>query len=96
MSSYQKRTDSNQDAIMSGLRQAGASVYSLAPVGHGVPDLLVGFRGKTYLLEVKGRKGRLTPAQHKFHDEWRGQIAVVRCLEDALLIIGVYNPHSIG
>ncbi len=36
---------------------------SLHEVGAGVPDLLVGFRNKNYLIEVKVPGGRLTPAQ---------------------------------
>jgi hypothetical protein len=35
------------------LRSAGATVQSLAGVGKGVPDLLVGFKGQTLLFEVK-------------------------------------------
>lgn len=38
------RTDGNQQAIVSALRKAGASVEILAQCGKGVPDLLVGFR----------------------------------------------------
>lgn len=38
------RTDANQTAIVEALRKCGASVQSLAAVGKGVPDLLVGLR----------------------------------------------------
>lgn len=89
MSRYLQRIDANQNEIVEALRKAGASVYSLASVGHGVPDLLVGFRGQTFLLEVKTRKGRLTHAQKQFHATWDGHIAVVRSVEDALFVIGL-------
>ena len=41
------RTDSNHEEIVKALRAVGATVQSLAGVGHGVPDLLVGYQGKT-------------------------------------------------
>lgn len=51
-------------------------------VGNGFPDLLVGYRGRTTLLEVKdgekppsGRK--LTEAEAYFLASWRGGPAVV-------------------
>lgn len=50
--------DTNEPAIVKALKAVGASVTPLN--GTGVPDLLVGFRGQTYLLEVKlplGKKG---------------------------------------
>lgn len=39
------RTDANQAEIVAALRTRGALVQSLAGVGAGVPDLLVGWRG---------------------------------------------------
>lgn len=47
--------DVNQPAIVSALRKIGCSVTSLAGVGKGCPDLLVGYRGRTLLVEVKDR-----------------------------------------
>ena len=41
------RIDRNQPEIVKALRQVGAHVTSLAAVGDGVPDLLVGFQGMT-------------------------------------------------
>ena len=50
---HQGRTDGNQQAVIDALRDEGASVQSLASVGDGCPDLVVGARGVTYLAEVK-------------------------------------------
>ena len=72
-----KKTDTNQAEIMKDLRQAGATVASLHAVGRGLPDLLVGFRGENYLLEVKTDRGKLTQAQVTWHETWRGRVAVV-------------------
>lgn len=89
------RVDANQEQIVSALRAAGASVHSLASVGLGIPDLLVGYNGFTVLMEIKdGNKPfsqqRLTPAQQKFHKEWTGgSIAVVNSAEGALRILRI-------
>jgi hypothetical protein len=43
--------DKNEREIVDALRKAGATVTQLNE--KGVPDLLVGYAGRTYLLEVK-------------------------------------------
>jgi Holliday junction resolvase len=47
------KLDANQNAIVKELRKIGAFVQSLASIGKGCPDLLVGFRGNWFLFEVK-------------------------------------------
>lgn len=87
-----KRTDANQASIIAVLREVGATVVDLSAVGKGCPDLLVGHRGVTYLLEVKNVKGRnrLTPDQDVFYAWWRGApVTIVRTADDALSAIGV-------
>ena len=89
------KVDANQTQVVEALRAAGATVQSLAAVGQGVPDLLVGFQGQTILMEVKdGRKPpserRLTEDQLKWHGEWRGgPLAVVDGVDAALRVLGV-------
>lgn len=89
------KTDANQAEIVKALRAAGATVQSLAAVGQGVPDLLVGIRGQTLLMEVKdGKKPpserRLTPDQMEWHGAWRGgPLAVVDGVDAALRVLGV-------
>jgi hypothetical protein len=79
------RVDSNHDGIVDALRQMGASVTSLADLGGGVPDLLVGLGGETELVEVKGGKGKLTDDQVEWHATWRGRpVRVLRSVEQAL------------
>lgn len=88
------KIDANQTAIVSALRAAGATVQSLAAVGKGCPDLLVGLRGSTFLMECKdGRlspsRRELTPDQIEWHVEWRGgACAVVNSPEEALAFVG--------
>lgn len=89
------KIDANQEQVVLALRAVGASVQTLAAVGKGVPDLLVGYQGKTILLEVKdGRKPpsarRLTEDQLKWHGAWRGgPLAVVDGPDAALRMLGV-------
>ena len=88
------KVDANQTEIVKALRQVGASVQSLAATGKGDPDLLVGFRGKNLLLEVKdGGKiksdRKLTPDQVVWHQTWRGRVYVVESVEQALQVIRV-------
>ena len=84
------KVDQNQGEIVDALISAGASVDSLAGVKFGVPDLLVGFRGINYLIEVKAdsRRGKLTPAQIEWHAKWRGAVSVAHNIDEALEIIG--------
>lgn len=87
-----KRVDHNHKSIVEGLRAVGASVQSIASVGRGCPDLLVGFRGFNLVLEVKdGDKSpsrrKLTPAEEDWRLRWRGQVATVENLDQALKIV---------
>lgn len=88
------KVDDNQAEIVAALRRAGCSVCSLAGVGKGCPDLAVGLRGVTYMLEIKdGRKPpskqRLTPDEQAWHDAWRGHATVVRSVDEALDAVGL-------
>jgi len=89
------KIDANQEAVVTALRTAGATVQSLASVGKGVPDLLVGYKGQTLLMEVKdGFKAPsarlLTEDQLRWHHNWKGgALAVVDSPDAALRMIGV-------
>jgi Holliday junction resolvase len=89
------KVDANHVQVVEALRAAGATVQSLAGVGKGVPDLLVGHQGHTLLMEVKdGDKSpsqrKLTEDQLKWHREWNGgTLAVVDGPEAALRVLGV-------
>lgn len=85
---YANRVDSNQKTIVKNLLGIGASVQPLNRVKDGCPDILVGFRGENYLLEIKTDKGSLTDDEEEFFRRWRGQRAVVRSFEEACRVIG--------
>ena len=78
------RADTNAASIIAALRCVGASV---ALIGQPV-DLVVGFRGRNYLLEIKTRKGRPGARQRAFFASWQGDARIVRSAEDALACIG--------
>jgi hypothetical protein len=86
------RVDANHASIAKALRGCGMSVQSLASVGKGVPDLLIGFHGVNVLLEVKdGAKSRsqrkLTPAESVWASLWSGQVHMVTSAEQAIEVV---------
>jgi hypothetical protein len=88
------RTDANQSEIVEALLRAGCTVQLLHQVGGGCPDLVCGYRGVNYLIEVKdGSKTPsrrvLTPQQELWHTLWMGQKAVAKNVEEALAVVGL-------
>lgn len=85
--------DGNQKGIVTALRAVGATVAPCHTVGQGFPDLVVGYQGVNYMIEVKDpsqpkHRHALTPAQVKFHAEWNGPIHKVFTAKEALEVIG--------
>lgn len=67
-----KRVDANQSSIVSALRDIGAFVQTLHMVGQGVPDLLVIYRGKIHVAEVKdGNKPKSARKLTEAEIEWQ-------------------------
>lgn len=82
-----KKVDANQKEVVKVFRQLGCSVQHLHMVGSGCPDIVVGYRGANYLIEIKdGDKSpsrrKLTPDEQEWHDEWKGHVCVVESLHD--------------
>ena len=77
--------DRNHREIVVAFEEAGAQVVDLAGVGGGVPDLLVGYGGHNYLVEIKDpakdqrhiQDGELSPEQLAWHLAWPGETVVV-------------------
>lgn len=87
------KVDANQSEIVAALRSVGATVQPLHTVGKGCPDIVAGFRGSNYFLEIKdGKKPpsarALTSDQVEWHGGWKGQVVVVKTVDEALQAIG--------
>ena len=85
------RIDTNHKEIVKALREAGATVVSLASMKHGCPDLLCGYAGKTLLMEIKkDSKARFTPDQLDFIAKWKGgAVSRIDSVDAALRALGV-------
>ena len=86
------KIDENQPDIVLALVAQGWIVQSLAAVGVGCPDLLVGAAGINVLLEIKDMdqppcKRRLNDYQEIWHRRWKGQVATVETAEDAITAV---------
>jgi hypothetical protein len=80
------RRDSVEREIVSALRRLGCSVQRLQ--GDGVPDLLIGRAGLTWLAEVKTGDRPLRESQREWHAAWNGAPPVVlRTVDDALALL---------
>jgi hypothetical protein len=82
------RVDNTQAPIVEALRAAGASVQSLASIGRGCPDLLVGYRMKWFVIECKSPGGKLTTDECAWIQGQRAAVYVVNSVEGALEAIG--------
>ena len=88
-----KRTDSNHAEIIKALRKIpNMSVFSTHEVGKGFPDIVIGYKGINYLIEIKdGNKPpsarKLTDSEVKFHNDWKGQIKIVNNLDEVLNLL---------
>ena len=92
------RVDENQSEIVQGLMKMGATVQLLHAVGQGCPDILVGYHGKNFLVEVKNpdkpkSDQQLTKDQVIWHSLWTGQKAIVRTVKEAVRVI---NCNGLG
>jgi hypothetical protein len=84
--SYANRSDANQASIVRALKQLpGVTVEVIErPV-----DLLIGYKGRNWLVELKTEGGKLNKSQQKFFGTWSGQCAVCRSLDEVLELLGL-------
>jgi hypothetical protein len=94
---HANQRDGNEKTIVDALRGIGASVVRLDKPC----DLLVGYRGANFLIEVKlplGPRGgkahsELNDLQKEFDQTWRGQFDVVRSPEEAVELLTASVVH---
>ena len=90
------RVDGNQDEIVNALRAIGCSVQSLAAIGDGCPDLLVGVERANILIEVKDPaqqpcKRHFNALQKQWHSNWRGTAHLVETVDQAVAVVEFYR-----
>lgn len=90
-----RRRDANHAEIVRALLAVGCSVVDTSNIGiEGFPDLIVGYRLRTVLIEIKApdERGRLSRGaqrsavrQAEWRAKWRGgPVFVVRSPEEAI------------
>jgi Holliday junction resolvase len=90
------KVDTNHKEIVKALREAGATVVSLASMKHGCPDLLVGYAGETLLMEVKkDAKAKFTSDQLDFISKWKGgAVSRVDSVDAAIRALGIIQSRN--
>lgn len=92
---YARKVDVNQAEIVAALRKLGAFVQPLHTVGNGCPDLLVGWRQKWFVFEVKrDSKAKLTPDEKDWFAEVGGRapVYVITSAIEALNFMQLIEP----
>lgn len=87
--------DHNHQEIVRALRQyPGVSLFSIASLGKGIPDVVVGYRGVTLLVEIKSSTGKLNTQQTLWHFRWHGSpVVILRSVKDADHLITNIDAH---
>jgi len=86
MSCYH-RSDKNQQEIVDGLRQIGCLVKVVSAETSGFVDLIVGWQGRTFLVEIKHKDGRFTEQEREFLRIWKDQVIIADSIEDIVMEI---------
>jgi hypothetical protein len=90
-----RRTDANHKEIVDAIRKIPSlSVFSTHTIGKGFPDIVIGYKGINYLVEIKdGAKTKsqkkLTEDEIRFHQSWFGQIIVCECVQDVYVLLKI-------
>ena len=78
---------------------AGATVVSLADVGRGCPDLLVGYRGRTALCETQapGADAKLETDRLAWYESWRGgTVTVLQSTADVARVLRSLMENTVS
>jgi hypothetical protein len=95
------RVDANQKEIVEAFRKLGATVLHLHQIGQGCPDILVGYQGSNYLVEIKdGAKSpshrKLTDDQKTFHSKWNGQVCIINSINEIKPLLNNKNMTTLS
>ena len=84
------KRDYAEAEIVNTLHELKATVFRLnQPV-----DIIIGYRGRTVLAEIKTGKGKLNENQIKFIQRWNGgDIPILRNSDDAINLITTWEQR---
>ncbi|WP_176408607.1 hypothetical protein [Haematobacter massiliensis] len=93
------RIDDNQPAIVDAFRRLGCTVDHTHMLGRGFPDIAVGVAGRNYYVEIKDgnkppSKQALTDAERAWHTEWRGQVCIVRSVDEVPALVAQWRAET--
>lgn len=92
MSSHRRqaaRIDANQPEIVKALRKLDGVSVELDK-----DDILVGYQGATYWIEIKtGPKAKIKESQKKLVENWQGHYAICWNIDQILYEIGYRQPE---
>lgn len=92
---HTRKVDSNQADLVKQIRKIpGVSVLHIHVVGKGAPDIIIGYRKRNFLIEIKDpakckSQKKLTILEDQFHNTWKGQVYTAETFEDILWLL---NP----
>lgn len=85
------KIDANQTEIVEALRKVGAKVRSVAQIKNAF-DILVFYRGQTFIVEIKKPKAKLTEGEEQFKEMVESvgvKYWIIRTVDEALEMIQV-------
>lgn len=88
------RLDRNHAELTRAFEKLGCTVLSLAGLGKGAPDALIGFAGLCICVEYKDAQKppsarKLTPDEIKFRHGWTGGYRIVETTDQVLDTVNV-------
>lgn len=79
------KVDANQPEIVEAFRKLGWSVRCTHQIGQGFPDLAVGKKGFTTLIEIKATsRDRLTVDEESFWSGWLGSLVLITSVDEVI------------
>lgn len=82
---YKYKRDGNEAEIVKAMEAIGATVNKIN--GRDIPDLLVSYRGKWFVMEVKTKIGKLREGQERFQQVNCAPVYVVRTSDEAIEVL---------
>ena len=85
---HQGRRDDNHKKLVKLFRSyPGITVADTAALGNGFPDCVIGFKRRSYLVEIKDGNKKLTKEENEFVLAWSGDYTIIRNEDDAFAFI---------